>query len=455
MVMLRWFVLIAIFTRVIGIIFSNDFSSSITNMASGKWALQVNHILSVNPDEILLAEVAYNYINGLGYVTSMENMRPGESYQKTGFRPSYPIFFHIVGMKLYLSFSSDSLEVSPANNYFKAYALAHHILSTILFAFAAISFVRICSFFFNSKTECYAISYAYLFYPSISHFVGNLPSYESAALSLFIISFDGILQTFNFKISNKRLIGYGSTAILSTLIRPQLLIILVIVFVFCKTYLFISKQNAFKFHKLLFVFVILFLVTAIPVMIKNYMNISKVTLSTQSGFAFFEGHNPFARGSWCGDCHLPQTPTYQYVHEKIPGFDSLKEVERSETLKELGIKWSLQNPLKEIILSLRKVAIYFLPYNSDNNTFNLFNAIVHTLVILMFFLTLYRMITKGIVDPKFILMIGPLVGSLILTLIFFVGYRWRYFAEPFMIIIAAMCVKNILSSIHAKKSRVG
>jgi hypothetical protein len=37
----------------------------------------------------------------------------------------------------------------------------------------------------------------------------------------------------------------------------------------------------------------------------------------------------------------------------------------------------------------------------------------------------------------------PIIGSIGLTLVFFMGARWRYYAEPFMIIFAMMAFREL------------
>jgi hypothetical protein len=47
----------------------------------------------------------------------------------------------------------------------------------------------------------------------------------------------------------------------------------------------------------------------------------------------------------------------------------------------------------------------------------------------------------------------PILGSLALTLIFFMGARWRYYAEPFMIIFAMLAFREIRSEIILLKNK--
>lgn len=445
--MARRLFLIAVIAKALGILFSNDFESSFARILNLEWEKQVNTILSVNPDELLIAEAALNYVDGKGYVSSMEIIRPGHHYNETSLRPSYPVFFHVMAMRIYHFFVSDRIEVRADHHYFKLYASGLHLISTILFGFSTISFYRICSYFFSNQLDRTICIGAYLFYPSIFHFVGNLACYESVALSLFLITFHGLLKLIRSPTTRKDIFVFGFCGVLATLIRPQLLIIFAFVFISFKVYLMLTQKNPVAFHRFLLIFIVSFALVSIPVFIKNYKTVGLATLSTQSGFSLFEGHNPYARGSWCGDCQInPEQPTYQYIRKEIPGFDSLSEAERSNGLKKMAIQWAMHNPLNEIILSIRKAAIYFLPYNSEDNSFNLVTFLVHALALLFFAMIGYRLFKPNAIELKNFLIIGPLVGSLALSIIFFVGYRWRYFAEPFMIIMSIMVIREILFS---------
>jgi hypothetical protein len=47
----------------------------------------------------------------------------------------------------------------------------------------------------------------------------------------------------------------------------------------------------------------------------------------------------------------------------------------------------------------------------------------------------------------------PILGSIALTLVFFMGARWRYYAEPFMIIFAFMAFQQILPQLNLLKNK--
>lgn len=401
-------------------------------------------VCAVNPDELLIAEVAINYHKGLGYVSSMEIISK-EKYQKTALRPSFPVFTHIFLMSWYQKLNLEqSIELSTRNSYFLFYGAIIQIFSLLLFISALLSFQSIASFYFQGNTKWVLLTTIFFgVYPSVLLYVGGLTNYENIAMPLIIVTFRLVLKAFENPVNGKHIILVTFAVVWATLVRPQTF------FVFFFIFLWIIAWGIFKkkllINKLLLggILSIFIFLANLPALLKNKELFGKYLVSTQIGFSFFEGHNPFARGSWCGDCGInPERPVFKYVREQIKDFENLNEFERSNALKDLAWQWIKENPLQEIILTFRKIAIYFLPYNSDHNYFNPLNLFVHLgFLSFVFFSFWKRNFTK-----ETILLLTPIIGSIVLSIIFFVGYRWRYYAEPFMIIAAMLFVKNILTS---------
>ena len=77
------------------------------------------------------------------------------------------------------------------------------------------------------------------------------------------------------------------------------------------------------------------------------------------------GHYDLAKGSWDGIVDLKGSEGFVYVREIIPGFDSMSEIEQNNAQNKIGSNWIKANIGKEIILDLKKTAIFFMPYNFD------------------------------------------------------------------------------------------
>jgi len=134
---------------------------------------------------------------------------------------------------------------------------------------------------------------------------------------------------------------------------------------------------------------------------------------------------------------------YEYVHHEVPNIDELNEWQDSQVRKQLALKWIKENPGKEVVLILRKLAIYFIPKNYESfSGFSIINP-VNLLVHLFFICFLIMTVWKWTIDKQSLLLLTPFAASILLSIVFFVGYRWRYYAEPFMILFAWQFVNDI------------
>jgi hypothetical protein len=153
-------------------------------------------------------------------------------------------------------------------------------------------------------------------------------------------------------------------------------------------------------------------------------------------------------GNW-GD---PTNPLYEYVHAQIPHVGELNELEESKARQNVAVKWIKQNPAGELKLIARKIGIYFLPRNYEvlfgSNFLNPINLLVHLLFLFFIATKLYE---RSMTSNELILF-SPIAASIILSIIFFVGYRWRYYAEPFMIIFAWQFVANLKDNYRRRKT---
>ncbi|HEY8933804.1 MAG TPA: hypothetical protein VIM65_01225, partial [Cyclobacteriaceae bacterium] len=126
-------ILFAILVRVVGIFTSNDLKGTVNRISEGEWRQQVNVILTVNPDELLIGEVAINYRSGKGYVSANEIKREGHHLNATALRPTYPVWIHIALQNLYHAVTQNEIEISSGDLYFKSYAFLQHTISLFLF----------------------------------------------------------------------------------------------------------------------------------------------------------------------------------------------------------------------------------------------------------------------------------------------------------------------------------
>ena len=174
-----------------------------------------------------------------------------------------------------------------------------------------------------------------------------------------------------------------------------------------------------------------------PILDKNYILFENKTLTTSSGVSFFIGANENARGSWDG--------TGKAVNEhKSKIENNLNELEMSKMYFNAGIEWIKNNPHDYLILQFRKIAIYFLPQNYSilpgNRIHNPINVISH----IGLFLFLLKVLRNKEFNYKNLVILTPIIGSLLISLLFFIGYRWRYYAEPYMVLTAIIFYSQII-----------
>jgi hypothetical protein len=309
-----------------------------------------------------------------------------------------------------------------------------YILSCILFLLSIDYFYRLSLFFIKSERYALFSTVTYCFYPSVMFYIGPLFFYENLAVSLLIIILYKLLLAVRNGFTKADYFVIPIAVALSSLFRAQTIAIYATIFFIYA--IIILAQRAYKLIPLLLFTISFMFIVQIPSLVKNKKMFGEYILSTQSGFELLQGHNPTARGSWMGDCDVPTSPLYKYVHSEIANINELNEWEDSKARKHLAIKWIIENPIGEITLCARKLAIYFLPKNFEtlytSNVLNPVNLLVHLFFLSFIIMQLY----KREFIPDEMLLFSPIAGSIILSLVFFVGYRWRYYAEPFMIVFA-------------------
>jgi hypothetical protein len=240
--------------------------------------------------------------------------------------------------------------------------------------------------------------------------------------------------------------------VLSCLFRPHLLLtyLLLIISVFVafiyyrfnsqciKKYFYNIKTSAIAFC--------LLIISIIPIFIQNHQYFGHYFLSTQANFEFFQGHNPFARSSWNPNIYIQNRPFFDSVIES-KHIVQIDEFQESKLYSEIGWNWIKNNPKKVIQLECKKAAAYFIPYNHNNRTINSYTVVLEISFFLFIFLWGLGFVNKKyVVIDKFVsyLILVPVVMTILLTIMFFVGYRWRFYAEPFMLIMLLVLIDGFL-----------
>ena len=323
-----------------------------------------------------------------------------------------------------------------------------YIITILAFAVSIYYFYQTGLLFLGNEKSAFYATIVYSFYPSVMYFVGALFDYENVVLyGLIIIIFRLICLLKEHRIRKSDHVFFPAVITLTTLLRPQLIPVFALVFIttlFILIYFHTTFNKKFKlgFTFLSLLVITLFMGANLPALLKNKQMFGKAVLSTQYGFEFLQGHNAMAKGSWYGNWREPSSDFYQYVHSQISGLDKMDELQESTARRQLAISWIKSHPAGELKLMFRKLALYFLPYNYDvlpgYKWLNPVNLTVH----LLFFCYLAYNLFKKRFSYNDLILLSVIAGTVIISVVFFVGYRTRFFAEPFLILCAARFIRQ-------------
>ena len=362
----------------------------------------------MNRDEERNYNIALNFINGLGYTID-------------GVKTAWHGSFSVMVYKGLITLNIDK----------EFYITFIHFLSILTFIASIPFFYRLLLMVNVSEKVSLFGTLIYCIYPSNLIYIGNLFLYEKLTLPLLVICFYFLFSILKNRENSIYAYLVPFLIAFSCLIRPSMLLIYFVIFsifLVCSLGREKDKKRSFKrIFGLGILSALTIFLTSLPLAQKNFDMFGSYTLSTQGGYELMQGHNDLARGSWKGNHR--QGEYFEYSKKVIPNLDLLNEYEEGQARKDFAIKWIKTNPVKEVELIARKIAIFMLPVNFEKG-YNLINIFVHLLFILSLLLVLF----KRRIDRTLLVLLSPTLGALLLSLVFFVGLRWRYYAEPFFIL---------------------
>ena len=388
---------------------------------------------NLNFDDFDAYTIANNIVLGKGQVAFNDTTN---TFEKTARRGSFSIALHTLLIKHAISIST--------------FVIFYYISYIILFIFSIFSFFNIAKHYIESSKYANIATIIYVIYPSTLIYVGGSIYFENIAICSVIFFFEEFLLRKNINYKTFLILTF---AILSQLLRPHTVLIFAVLSVLALI------QSIYNTKKIILItsFLCAMYISNEYFMQRNLDLVGHKITSTQSGFAFYQGHNPYARGSWSGVNWGADTttPIVKYVLNNSKNYLYNSEFEQENIQKSIALNWALNNPLLEIELTLRKIAIFLLPQNFELNAtsrwYNPLNLIIH-LLFLGFLFSIIK--SKRIVYFDNILLITPFFVCLGFSIIYFIGYRWRYYCEPFMII-AGISYLDDLSKKLKPKNRFG
>ncbi|GAA3937232.1 hypothetical protein GCM10022406_21680 [Hymenobacter algoricola] len=393
--------------------------------------LHLNPGLEWNYDERRNGRIADNYLAGRGYV-SLDPER--HTLRPDSFHASFPVFVYIGWQRA---------------------GLPKHHFTLLVFALSIGAYL-LGGLYVHRTLLCFGVAPpwswvgagAWLLYPSVLYYIGAYMWYENLALPLLILVVYKLLR-----LLAGRPLSWADAAIvaaaitLSCLLRGYLLAVyaaLLLVWL-CLVVPTRKLSSGSSFGLVLSVGCLL-LLAHLPILQKNHRLFGARILSNQAGFELLQGHNDVTQGRFMFDWDDPAKPFGHFVRAHVPDLDSLNQYEESQARAELAKKWVLAHPREEAMLWLRKTALFFSPENfiadAPRTPYNPVNAVVH----LAFFIALLTVASgvRGLqLQQADILLLTPVVATWMLSIVFFVGFRWRYFAEPAMLLYPIIIVQRL------------
>lgn len=398
-----------------------------------------SHGLDLNPDEFGNYHIARSWVQGLGYT----RFDPVTQTQKPlAFYATFPVWVYAFFLKAGLNIAW--------------WVLLVHLLSLGAYVLATWYFYRTLSLFISSEKLRFWGTLLFAAYPPTLFYIGSIFWYENLTMPVLVYVMYHLLRLLQGSpLERRHLLLIPLLVSLSCLFRGQLLFIYFFLFSFLLAlgWRQIFQRGNRQILTLPLLVAGLLIISHLPILVKNHRMFGGLLLSTQPGFELLQGHNPYADGRWTMAWTDPGEPLYDYAAAHIPGLKYLDQYTESRERARLAVEWIRQHPGQELQLLGRKILLFFRPDNSpyfEGNTlpgfnrWNPLNAAVHALFLAALTAALLRPRRFGLQGSERFLL-APVGAVLLLSLIFFVGHRWRFYAEPYMLLVGFLFLSKFTS----------
>ena len=383
--------------------------------------LGLNPGLEWNYDERRNGRIADNYLAGRGYQSvdpERHQLRPDS------FHASFPVF-------VYVGWSRTGLP--------------RHYLTLLVYAAAAGCYLlgglyvqRTLRYFVLAPGAAWAGAGLWAVSPGVVYYVGAFWWFENLTLPLLILVVYKLLRLHGGRpLRWPDALLIMAAVVLSCLLRGYLLAVFGLLFA---VFLGLMQSRPARRRAAwgLSLGILLALGAAHwPILLKNHRMFGAYVLSNQAGFELLQGHNSVTKGRFMFSWDERDKPFDRFVRAHVPGLDSLNQYQESQARGRLARHWIAAHPGAELRLWVRKTALFFSAENfvadAPRTPLNPFTALVHVAFFGALTLTLARF--RGLrLHRADWLLLTPLVATWLLSLVFFVGFRWRFFAEPALLL---------------------
>ncbi|MCA8832889.1 hypothetical protein [Hymenobacter pini] len=393
--------------------------------------LGLNPGLEWNYDERRNGRIADNYLAGRGYVSldpERQQLRPD------AFHASFPVFVYVGWSRA---------------------GLPRHYLTLLVYA-AAAGLYLVGGLYVQRTLQYLGLrlevgwlgALLWAVSPGVVYYIGAFWWFENLALPLLILVVYKLLRLHGGRpLRWPDALLITGAVVLSCLLRGYLLAVYGLLFAVWLGLMTRQPARSRLTAWALSLGLLLALVAAhTPIFLKNHRMFGAYTLSNQAGFELLQGHNGVTQGRFMFDWDDRQGPFDRFVRRHIPQLDSLNQYQESQARARLARQWVAGHPGAEARLMLRKTLLFFSPENfiadAPRTPWNPFTALTLLAFGMALLLTVvgYRGLRFQSADW---LLLTPLVAVWLLSLVFFVGFRWRFFAEPALLLFPLVVVGRL------------
>ncbi|GAB3827174.1 hypothetical protein GCM10028821_10500 [Hymenobacter jeollabukensis] len=374
--------------------------------------------LEWNWDEVRNARIAEHWLQGRGYV-SYDALR--QQLRPDAFHASFPVWVYAAWFKLGL----------PRHYFTAAVYLLTALGGIVTFRYAQ----QILRWYRLPPPAAWFGGLLLTLYPSVLWYIGAWFWYENLCLPALVwVTYQllRLLEGRPLPLPKALLLAAVVTA--SCLLRGYLLAVYGGLFALLLWYAYRrGREYLRQVWRPALLTLALTLLLYLPIFVKSHRLFGAYILSTQPGFELLQGHNPVTQGRFMFDWDEPGRPFARWVRQQIPQLPRLDQYQESQARAHLAREWISQHPAAELRLLGRKLLVFFSPENFVADDFRTryhpLTAAVHLAFLLSLLATALRWRGLRFQRPDALLLL-PVAVVLLLSLVFFVGYRWRLFAEP-------------------------
>ncbi|MCC3155993.1 hypothetical protein LJ737_02020 [Hymenobacter sp. 15J16-1T3B] len=373
--------------------------------------------LEWNWDEVRNARIAEHWLQGRGYVSfdaGRQQLRPD------AFHASFPVWVYAAWFKL---------------------GLPRHYFTAAVYLLTAVGGV-VTGWYARQILRWYRLPAALAglgglllaLYPSVLWYIGAWFWYENLCLPALIWTTYQLLGLLGGRpLPPAKAVLLAAVVTLSCLLRGYLLAVYGGMFAVLLWHGYRQHRGWRGVLRPALLTLGLTLLLHLPILVKNHRLFGAYILSTQPGFELLQGHNPVTQGRFMFDWDEADKPFGRWVQQHLPRLAGLNQYQESQARARLARQWISQHPGAELRLLGRKLLAFFSPENFVANDFRTryhpVTAAVHLAFLLSVVATALQWRGLRFRHPDALLLL-PLGVVLLLSLVFFVGYRWRLFAEP-------------------------